>query len=52
VTVGELPVGAGTIRIAGAVLPQPTQAFDHQLGIEPYAVTYTGYIVARNLVAP
>ncbi|HEX2044309.1 MAG TPA: hypothetical protein VHF23_01640, partial [Gaiellaceae bacterium] len=52
VTVGELDLGAGRIRIAGALLPQPTQAFDHQLGIEPYAVTYTGYILARNLVTP
>jgi hypothetical protein len=52
VAIGELKLGAGTIRIVGAVLPQPSQAYDHQLGIEPYAVTYTGYILVRNLVTP
>jgi hypothetical protein len=50
VTVGELPLGAGRIRIVGALLPQPTAAYDHPLGIEPYAVTYTGYILFRNLI--
>jgi hypothetical protein len=51
VTVGELPLGAGRIRVQGALLPQPTEAYDHPLGLEPYAVTYTGYILARNLLA-
>jgi Zinc carboxypeptidase len=49
VTLGELKRGKGQIRIAGALLPQPSEEFDHQFGIEPYAVTYTGYIVVRNL---
>ena len=49
VTLGELKRGKGQIRIAGALLPQPTEKFDHPLGLEPYAVTYTGYIVVRNL---
>jgi hypothetical protein len=52
VTLGELALGAGTIRIAGALLPQPTEEYDHTLGLEPYAVTYTGYILARNLLMP
>jgi hypothetical protein len=50
VTIGELGVGKGDIRIAGALLPQPTEAYDHQFGLEPYAVTYTGYTMARNLL--
>lgn len=50
VTVGEIPVGQGHIRVAGALLPQPTAAFDHPLGVEPFAVTYTGYIVFCNLI--
>jgi hypothetical protein len=50
VTYGEIPVGQGTVRALGALLPQPTQEYDHQLGIEPYAVTYTGYILMRNLL--
>jgi hypothetical protein len=49
-TLGELPMGAGQIRIAGALLPQPSQEFDHTLGIEPFAVTYTGYILVCNLL--
>jgi hypothetical protein len=35
-----------------ALLPQPTQAYDHQLGIEPDAVTYTGYVLMQNLLEP
>ncbi len=50
VTLGELKLGDGQIRIAGSLLPQPTQAFDHTLGLEPYAPTYTGYILMRNLL--
>jgi hypothetical protein len=50
VALGELERGEGRIRVAGSLLPQPTQQYDHPLGIEPYAVTYTGYILARNLL--
>ena len=49
VTLGELRKGKGRVRIAGALLPQPSTEFDHPLGIEPYALTFTGYIVVRNL---
>ena len=50
VALGEIKLGEGTVRIAGALLPQPSQDYDHPLGIEPYALTYTGYILARNLM--
>jgi hypothetical protein len=50
VTIGELGLGKGTIRVAGALLPQPTNEFDHPLGLEPYALTYTGYLVFCNLI--
>jgi hypothetical protein len=50
VTIGELKLGQGQIRIAGALLPQPSQEYDHEWGLEPYAVTYTGYTIARNLL--
>lgn len=49
VTVGEVPLGKGVVRIAGALLPQPTQEFDHQEGLEPFAVTYSGYTLAEDL---
>ena len=51
VAMGEVRRGRGQIRFTGALLPQPTEKFDHELGLEPYAVTYTGYIVFRNLFA-
>jgi hypothetical protein len=50
VTLGELKIGSGQIRVAGALLPQPSEAFDHPQGLEPYAVTYSGYILFRNLL--
>ena len=49
-TLGELALGQGKIRILGALLPQPSDEYDHPLGLEPYAVTYTGYILFCNLV--
>jgi hypothetical protein len=50
VTVGEITLGKGRIRIAGSLLPQPSNEYDHPLGIEPYATTYTSYLLARNLL--
>ena len=47
---GEIAVGSGTVRVLGGILPQPSEQFDHPLGLEPYAVTYTGYILFCNLV--
>ena len=49
VTLGEIKLGKGQIRIAGALLPQPSTEFNHPLGLEPYALTYTGHILLRNL---
>jgi hypothetical protein len=45
---GEARVGSGRVRFVGALLPQPTQRFDHDFGLEPYALTYTGHILLRN----
>ena len=50
VTIGEAALGKGRIRLAGALLPQPTEKFDHEFGLEPYATTYTGYVMAYNLL--
>ena len=49
VALGEIKLGKGQIRIAGALLPQPSTEYNHPLGVEPYALTYTGYILLRNL---
>ena len=35
VTLGELKLGNGQIRIAGALLPQPSTEHNHPLGVEP-----------------
>jgi hypothetical protein len=50
VSLGELPFGSGRIRIAGAVLPDPTEENYHPFGLASYALTYTGYQVFENLV--
>jgi len=51
VAMGEVKIGKGQVRFVGALLPQPTTRFDHDFGLEPYAVTVTGYLVFRNLLA-
>jgi hypothetical protein len=48
VTLGELKLGKGTIRIVGAVLPMPTELYYHPFGLANYALTYTGYQVLQN----
>lgn len=50
VTLGELPVGAGRVRVLGSLLPAPSEAFDHPFGLASYAVTYSGYETFRNLL--
>ena len=46
---GEIKLGKGVVRVVGALLPQPSQKYDHQEGLEPFSVTYTGYVLAENL---
>ena len=50
VTIGEIPVGDGVVRVLGSLLPMPTEAYDHPYGLASYAVTYSGYEVLRNLM--
>jgi len=50
-SVGELRFGSGVIRIAGALLPDPTEANYHPYGLSSYALTYTGYQLVENLMA-
>jgi hypothetical protein len=50
VSLGELEFGAGRIRIAGALLPDPTEENYHPYGLTSYALTYTGYQVFENLL--
>ena len=50
VTLGELELGKGVVRIAGAMLTTPTEEFDHPYGLGSYGITYSGYEVFRNLL--
>jgi hypothetical protein len=50
-SLGQLRLGSGRIRIAGALLPDPTEANYHPFGLSSYAVTYTGYQLVENLLA-
>lgn len=47
---GELALGKGRIRVLGALLPQPTEAFYHPYGLQDHAVTYTGYTLLQNML--
>jgi len=47
---GEVEYGKGKVRFLGALLPQPTERYAHDFGLEPYALTYTGHILLRNLL--
>ena len=37
-------------RILGALLPDPSAAFNHPFGVADYAVTYWGYQLLANLL--
>ncbi|MGH2830670.1 MAG: hypothetical protein ACRDJM_09315, partial [Actinomycetota bacterium] len=50
VSLGEIKLGKGVVRVAGALLPDPTQQNYHPYGLASYALTYTGYQVFENLV--
>ena len=50
VSLGELKLGSGRIRIIGALLPPPTEKNYHPFGLASYALTYTGYQVFENAV--
>jgi hypothetical protein len=50
VSLGEMKLGKGVVRIGGALLPQPTEKNYHPFGLAPYSLTYTGYQVFENLV--
>jgi hypothetical protein len=47
---GEKTLGKGRVRFLGALLPDPTEEFDHPYGLQNYAVTYTGYTLLENML--
>ena len=50
VAYGEVPVGAGRIRIAGGLLPPPTEANNHTYGLAAHGLSWTGWQVLVNLL--
>lgn len=49
-TLGELRLGKGVVRVVGALLPTPTNRYLHPYGLANYAVTYSGYQVFQNAI--
>lgn len=47
-SVGELKLGAGTIRIIGGALPTPSETNDHRYGLRDYAPTVSGLYMLEN----
>lgn len=50
VGLGRVRMGRGTIGIIGALLPQPTEKYDHLYGLAGYAVTIAGGQVLENMI--
>jgi hypothetical protein len=50
VSLGEIKYKGGRIRWTGALLPDPSEKFDHPFGLNNYALTYSGYQVIQNLL--
>lgn len=48
--VGRIKFGKGTIGIFGAVLPQPTERYDHLYGLASYAVSVAGGQILHNMI--
>ncbi len=51
VGLGRIKLGKGTIGIIGALLPVPTERFDHFFGLADYAVTIAGGQILNNMIA-
>jgi hypothetical protein len=51
VSYGEIRYHGGRIRFAGALLPMPTESFDHPFGLASYGLTYSGYQILNNMLS-
>ena len=50
VSVGQLPLGEGQIRVVGGALPMPTEENDHRYGLRNYGMTYSGLFLMENSI--
>lgn len=48
---GRVKVGRGTVGIFGAILPDPTEKYDHFYGLADYAVSVAGGQILNNMIA-
>ena len=48
---GRVKMGRGTVGIFGAVLPDPTERYDHYFGLADYALTVAGGQILHNMIA-
>lgn len=47
-SIGSVELGKGRVIIFGALLPQPSEDFDHWFGLNPYTVTIAGQDLFLN----
>ena len=50
VSVGQVSLGDGQIRIMGGGLAMPTEDYDHRYGLKDYSVTYSGLYIMENSI--
>jgi hypothetical protein len=50
VSIGEIPLGSGFVRVLGGALPTPTEENDHRYGLKSYGLTYSGLFVMENAI--
>jgi hypothetical protein len=50
VSIGEVKVGSGQIRVVGGALPKPSEDLDHRYGLRDYGLTYSGLYVMENSI--
>jgi hypothetical protein len=48
VSFGQVALGGGRVRFIGALLPMPTEKYDHPFGLASYGLTYSGYQALQN----
>jgi hypothetical protein len=49
-SVGELPLGDGIVRVMGGGLHMPTEQNDHRYGLKDYSLTYSGLYILENSI--
>ncbi|MDQ3914880.1 MAG: hypothetical protein M3323_06040 [Actinomycetota bacterium] len=51
IALGRVKIGRGAVGIFGAILPDPTERYDHMYGLADYAVTVAGGQILNNMIA-